>query len=106
MQNAIAFAYCKKHRPITVPVKELEKYTGDYILAGKPEFKFKLYITDNNLYFKEGDGLPTRFVPYAKDSFFMYENEKTDISFKEENGRMYILAGSHGEKPDRLDKVN
>lgn len=106
MQNAIAFAYCKKHRPITVPVKQLEKYTGDYTLAGKPELKFKFYTADNNLYFKGGDGLPTLLVPYTKDGFFMYENEKTDISFKEENGKMYILAGSPGEKPDRLDKVN
>jgi len=106
MQNAIAFAYCKKHRPITVPVTELEKYAGNYAPAGKPELKFKIYVADNNLYFKEGDGLPTQFVPYAKDSFFMYENEKTEISFKQENGKMYLLASTPGEKPDRLDRIN
>lgn len=106
MQNAIAFAYCKKHRPIKVPVKELERYAGNYTFADKPELKFKLYIADNNLYFKEGEELPTQLVPYAKDGFFMYENEKTDIFFKEENGKMYILANSPGEKPTRLDKIN
>jgi hypothetical protein len=106
MQNAIAFFYCNKHKPVNVPAKELEKYTGTYTILTDPKAKFTVYVTGNNLYFKQGEELPVQFVPYAKDGFFMYENEKADISFKEDSGKTYMLFGFPNEKPTRLDKVN
>lgn len=106
MQNAIAFAYCKKHKPITLAVADLEKYTGSYSIAGDTKNKFKLHVDNNMLYFKQNDEFPIQLVPYAKDSFFMYENEKGDISFKEEGGTKYILFTFPNEKPTRLDKTN
>jgi hypothetical protein len=36
----------------------------------------------------------------------MYENEKGDISFKEEGSRKFILFAFPNEKPTRLDKIN
>lgn len=105
MQNAIAFAYCKKHKAIPVMAKELEQYTGDYVIAGDARNKFKLYLTGNKLYFRQNDQLPIEFAPYAKDSFFMYEDEKADITFKTEGAKMYILFSFPHEKPTRLDKA-
>ena len=106
MQNAIAFAYCKKHKPITLTVADLEKYTGGYTIAGDTKNKFKLYVDNKMLYFKQNEEFPIQLVPYNKDGFFMYENEKGDISFKEEGSRKYILFAFPNEKPTRLDKIN
>jgi hypothetical protein len=50
--------------------------------------------------------LPQEFAPYAKDSFFMYEDEKADINFKTEDGKKYLVFNFPGEKPVRLDRVN
>jgi predicted alpha/beta superfamily hydrolase len=106
MQNAISFAYCKKHKPITLAVADLEKYTGSYSIAGDIKNKFKLYVDNNMLYFKQNEEFPIQLVPYSKDSFFMNENEKGDIAFKEEGSRKYILFAFPNEKPTRLDKIN
>jgi predicted alpha/beta superfamily hydrolase len=105
MQNAIAFAYCKKHKVSPVPVKELEQYTGDYTITDNARDKFKLYLEGNKLYFKQNDQLPIEFAPYAKDSFFMQENERADITFKTAGGKMYMLFSFPNEKPTRLDKT-
>lgn len=104
MQNAIAFGYCHKHQAIQLPEKSLEAYTGIYAVAAEPKEKYKVYIEKGKLYFK-GQGQPQEFTPCAKDSFFMYENEKADIVFKTENNKTYILYGFVNEKPTRLDKV-
>ncbi|MDB5284556.1 MAG: hypothetical protein JWO06_3631 [Bacteroidota bacterium] len=106
MQNAIAFAYCKKHKEIAIPVKDLQQYAGTYAIAGNTKDKFKLYVADNKLYFANNGELPIAFVPFAKDSFFMYENERDEILFHTEAGKMYILYSPLHEKPTRLDKVN
>jgi predicted alpha/beta superfamily hydrolase len=106
MQNAIKFAYCKMHKPIIVAPAELEKYTGAYTIAEDPKTKFKIYVADNSLYFQQNDQLPTKFIPYTLDGFFMYENEKADIKFKDEGGKKYMLFGFPNEKPTRLDKLN
>jgi predicted alpha/beta superfamily hydrolase len=105
MQNAMAFAYCKKHTPITIRARALEKYTGTYTISTDPKVKFKIYATGDDLYFKQGDALPILLIPYIKDGFFMYENEKADISFKEDRGKKYMLFGFPNEKPTRLDKL-
>jgi len=106
MQNAISFAYCKKHKAITLSAKELEQYTGDYKIAGDDKDKFKIFLSEGKLYFQENNTVSDRFVPYAADSFFMYESEKADISFKKEAGKMYMLFTFPNEKPTRLDKIN
>ncbi|OOQ57989.1 alpha/beta hydrolase [Mucilaginibacter pedocola] len=104
MQNAIAFGYCKMHTPITVPATTLQQYAGNYTIAGNKTDKFKIYAKGNALYFTENEGLPTQLVPYGKNAFFMYENEKADITFNTEGGKMYLLFGFPGEKPTRLDR--
>ena len=106
MQNAIAFFYCIKHKPIEVVASELNKYTGTYTVAGSPDSRLKFYVDNNALYFKEGDNIPLQLVPFSKDGFFLYENEKMDILFKEENGKKYLLVISPNEKPTRIDKID
>lgn len=106
MQNAIAFAYCKKHKPIALAVPDLKKYTGDYIIAGDAKNTFRLYVDNKMLYFKQNEEFPIQLIPYTKDGFFMYDNERADISFKEEGSRKYMLFAFPNEKPTRLDKIN
>lgn len=106
MQNAIAFAYCQKHKAIMLTPKELEPYSGNYKVAGDEKDTFKVYLSGGKLYFKQNDQLPQEFAPYAKDSFFMYEDEKADINFKTDGGNKYLVFNFPGEKPVRLDRVN
>jgi predicted alpha/beta superfamily hydrolase len=100
IQNGIAFAFCKKHKAIALPVNELEKYTGTYILTNQPAQKLKLYVENGKLYFI-GSGEPSALTPFVKDGFFQYENEKADILFQEDGGKMYIMVSSNNGKPTR-----
>lgn len=106
MQNAMAFAYCKKHRPISVSASELNQYIGDYTVQSDAKSKVKFYVSNGKLYFKENDGLPMEIVPYTKNGFFMYENERADISFHHTEGKTYVLFSFPNETPTRLDKIN
>ena len=106
MQAAMKFAYCQTHKPITVPVTELAKYAGNYRSPEKPDLKLQLVIRDGNLWLQVGDIKTMQCVPYAKDKFFMYENERTDISYRDEGGKQYLLFTTLNEKPQRIDKVD
>lgn len=106
MQSAIKFFYCTQHKPIEMTVRELNKYAGTYAVAGDSNTKLKFYVNGNALYFVEGDNAPIQIVPFTKDGFFIYENEKMDIVFKEEAGMRYFLIESPNEKPTRFDRVN
>jgi predicted alpha/beta superfamily hydrolase len=105
MQNAIAFAYCKKHKEIDAPAKQLEQYTGNYRIPGDDKNKFKVSLANGKLYFTQNDEIPLQLAPYAKDSFFMYESERAYITFNTEAGKMHMLFSFPNEKPTRLDKV-
>lgn len=89
MQNGMAYVYCEKHKPIVVPVAGLQKYVGNYVLDKDQSAKFKIYIENGLLYFK-GDNPPVQLVPFIKDGFFMYENEKMSLFYKEENNKKYF----------------
>lgn len=106
MQNAVAFFYCTKHKAIAVAKGDLDKYAGTYAVAGSQGSKLKFYVDNDALYFKEGDNIPLQVVPFTKDGFFIYENERMDILFKEENGKRYFLVSSPNEKPTRIDKID
>ncbi len=106
MQSAMKFAYCRTHRAITVPVTGLAKYAGIYRSAEDPALKLRLFIKNQNLYFQVGKIKTLHFVPYAKDKFFMYEDEKTDINFKNDGGKQYFLLTTLDGKPQRIDKIN
>jgi predicted alpha/beta superfamily hydrolase len=106
MQNAMKFAYCHTHKAITEPVSELEKYAGNYRSAEMPKLKLRFFVKNRSLYFQVGKIKTIHYVPYAKDKFFMYEDEKVDISFKNEGGKQYILFITLNEKPQRIDKIN
>ena len=105
MQNAIKFFYCIQHKPIAIASSELSKYTGTYQIAGHPDSKLIFYVDNHILFLKDGE-IPLQMVPFTKDGFFFYENEKMDIVFKEETGKRYFLIESPNEKPTRFDKVN
>ena len=105
MQNAIKFFYCTQHKPIAIAANELNKYTGTYQIAGNADSKLMFYVEKNTLYLKDGE-IPLQMIPFTKDGFFFYENEKMDIVFKEESGKRYFLIESPDEKPTRFDKVN
>jgi hypothetical protein len=105
MQNAIKFAYCKQHKPIDIPAKQLEQYTGNYQIAGDAKNKFRISSNNGKLYFAQNDEIPLQLAPYGKGSFFMYENERADITFNTEADKMYMLFSFLNEKPTRLDKV-
>jgi predicted alpha/beta superfamily hydrolase len=106
MQCALKFAYCHTHKAITVPITELAKYAGNYRSAENPSLKLRLSVKNKNLYFHVGNIKINHFVPYAKDKFFTYENEKVDISFENEARKQYLLFTTLGEKPQRIDKIN
>jgi hypothetical protein len=40
-------------------------------------------------------------TPFTKDGFFQYENEKLDIFFREEDGKMFIEVIPYNGKPVR-----
>ncbi|SEO71842.1 hypothetical protein SAMN05192574_111104 [Mucilaginibacter gossypiicola] len=105
MQNAIKFAYCKQHKAISIPAKQLGQYTGNYQIREDAKNKFKILLTGDKLFFAQNDEVPIEFKPYAKDSFFMYENERADITFHTEGDKMYMLFSFPNEKPTRLDKA-
>ncbi|MDJ1499277.1 alpha/beta hydrolase-fold protein [Xanthocytophaga agilis] len=105
MQNAIAFAYCKKYKPIAVPAKTLQKYAGTYILESEPNEKYTVFVQNEKLYFKSGQS-PTQLVPYTKNGFFMYENQKGTFTFKEETGKMSVVYEETNQKPTSLKKIN
>ena len=105
MQNAIKFFYCSQHKPIVVAASELSKYTGTYQIAGNPDSKLMFYVDKSALFLKDGN-IPLQLVPFTKDGFFIYENEKMDIVFKEETSKRYFLIESPNEKPTRFDKIN
>lgn len=104
IQEAVAFAFCKKHKPIKLPVAELEKYAGTYRMTGRPDKQIRFYLENGQLYSPDGN-VPIEVVPYIKDGFFIYENEKADMLFKTENSKMYELYVPYGGKPVRFDKV-
>ncbi|HEV9035330.1 MAG TPA: alpha/beta hydrolase-fold protein, partial [Puia sp.] len=106
IQNGVEFAFCKKHKPVTVPVADLEKYAGTYARAGKPDNKIKFYVENGKLYISDGD-TPIEFVPFTTDGgFFIYENQKADMYFKTEGGRMYELFVPYNGSPVRFDRVD
>jgi len=103
MQNGMAFVYCEKHAPIVVSKANLQKYTGQYGAPAKP---LKVYANSDGLYFKEGeDDIPTHLVPFEKGGFFIAENERLNLYFKEEGGKKYLVVSSPGEKQTRLEKI-
>jgi len=106
IQQGIAFAYCKKHKAIAVPATDLEKYAGTYALAGHPEKQIRFFIENGKLYGAGGKSTALQFVPFTEGGFFIYENEKAEMFFKTENGKMYELYVPYGGKPLRFDKIN
>lgn len=96
IQDGIEFAFCIKHKAIAVPVQELAKDTGTYNEPGKPANKFKIYVENGKLYVA-GHGIPSELVPFKKDGFFQYGNEKGDILFKQEGFKMVIYL-SYNQK--------
>jgi predicted alpha/beta superfamily hydrolase len=106
MQSAMKFAYCRTHKAITLPANELVKYAGNYRSAEKPALKLRIFIKHSHLYFQVGDIKTLQYVPYAKDKFFMYEDENVDISFKKEGGKQYLLFTTLDKKTQRIDKIN
>ncbi|MES2109915.1 MAG: alpha/beta hydrolase-fold protein [Bacteroidota bacterium] len=106
IQSAMKFAYCRTHSAITVPVTGLARYAGIYRSAEDPALKLRLFIRNRNLYFQVGKIKTLHFVPYAQDKFFMYEDEKTDINFKNDGNKQYFLLTTTGGKPQRIDKIN
>jgi hypothetical protein len=75
------------------------------VVAGNPDSKLTFYVDNNALYFKEGN-IPLQLIPFTKDGFFIYENEKMSILFKEEGDKKYFIVDSPNEKPTRIDKIN
>jgi len=106
MQSAMKFAYCRTHKAITVPVTGLARYAGIYRSSEDPALKLRLFIRNRALYFQVGKIKTLRFVPYAKDKFFMYEDEKTGINFKNDGKKQYFLFTTLDGKPQRIDKIN
>lgn len=106
MQSALKFAYCRTHQVITIPVTELAKYAGNYQSAENPALKLKAFVKHGSLYMQVGKIKTVQYVPYAKDKFFMYEDEQVDIAFKNEHGKQYLLFTTLNGKPQRIDKIN
>ena len=104
IQNGISFAYCKKHRAIMVPVNELEKYAGIYAFTGNPNNKIKFYVENGKLYYSDG-GLPGEFTPFTKDGFFQPGNEKAEMFFKVEGGKMYEIYTPYNQTPARFERI-
>lgn len=105
IQQGVAFAYCKKHKAITVPVTDLEKYVGIYALAGHEDKQVTFYVSNGRLYGAGGSAAPVQLVPFTKGGFFTYENEKAEMFFKEENGNVYELFMPYHAKPLRFDRI-
>ena len=106
MQNAMAFFYCNKHKPIDVAATALEKYTGTYATTGEQAEKINVYVDKNALYVKGNNDLPTQLIPFTNDGFFMYENETISLFFRTEGGKKYLVVESPGAKPTLIEKVN
>ncbi|MFS2190520.1 hypothetical protein ACCC92_27875, partial [Mucilaginibacter sp. Mucisp84] len=68
--------------------------------------KFNTYVAEGKLYFVQYDAIPMVIVPYAKASFFMFENERADITFHTEGNIIYMVFSFANVIPTRLDKIN
>jgi predicted alpha/beta superfamily hydrolase len=105
LKYAMKFGYCKTHKEIALSAKQLQKYIGNYTYAPYPKLKFKLFIKDNKLYFQQDNNTPLRYVPFARDKFFMYEVERGETTYIEEGNKKFLQFTVPGQKSQRLDKV-
>ncbi len=104
IQNGIEFAYCKKHKAITLSDDELNKFSGNYVNPGNSHQKVRFYVIDNLLHADVGQTLELH--PFAKNGFFLVEDESAELTFKEEGGKMVAFYTPYGQKAIRFDRVD
>jgi hypothetical protein len=98
MQNAIAFGYCLKHKPVAINSSLLKSYTGHYVYYENNKKEAELNVTAKNgkLYLKWNDpnSIPDELLALGNDEFFTPSNErmifhfaKKDLIVKELNSK-------------------
>ena len=107
MQNAIAFAYCEKHKQVSVITNVLEQLAGEYVCDDKSVPNALITFKNDKLYWKlkTQDDFATELLPENENDYFMVENEKISFSFKKENGKQKLLITTDDKKKFQFIKT-
>ena len=85
MQNAIAYGYCVKHKPVAANPSLFKNYTGHYVYYENNKKEAELRVTSKNgrLYLKWNDpnALPDELMSMGNDQFFTPTNERQIFHF-------------------------
>jgi len=100
MQNAIAFGYCEKHKPVSVITNVFEQLAGEYVCDDKSVPNALVTVKNDKLYWQlktPGDNV-NELIPENENEYFMAENEKISFSFKKENGKQKFIIVADDKK--------
>ena len=94
MQNAIAFAYCERHKAIPVDPAVFNQYKGSYVSENKSIPDVLIFTDKNKLFwkFQKAGNLAAELMPLSKTEYFMHENERISFTFKKEGNKLTIVV--------------
>ncbi|MBL7699984.1 MAG: hypothetical protein JNK79_17590 [Chitinophagaceae bacterium] len=96
MQNAIAYGYCEKHKPISINASSLKKYAGNYILYenNTVSAEANVFSKDGKLFliWKQPNAIADELVSFGTNEFFVPANER--MSFKFTNKELIISVAA------------
>ena len=100
MQNAIAFAYCEKHKAVSVITNVLEQLAGEYVCDDKSVPNALIIFKNDKLYWKlkPQEDPATELLAASENDYFMVENERISFSFKKENGKQKMIITPEDNK--------
>ena len=85
MQNAIAYGYCVKHKPVAANPSLFKNYTGRYVYYEnkKKEVELNVISKNNRLYltWSEPNAIPDELMFMGNDEFFTPTNERRIFHF-------------------------
>lgn len=108
MQNAIAFAYCEKHKQVSVITNVLEQLAGEYVCDDKSVPNALITFKNEKLYWKlkPQDDPANELLPENENDYFMVENERISFSFKKDNGKQKFIITTEDKKKYHFTKTD
>jgi hypothetical protein len=93
MEDAIAFAYCKKHTRIGLSKSELQKFTGSYSNDKRKDYLVNITLENGKLYFNDPVFGTNEILAFKSNGFFMQVNETFEIVFEDEKMHSVFPGG-------------
>jgi hypothetical protein len=108
MENAMAFAYCDKHRLAKIDPATLPHFTGSYVYYenGKASEQANIFIKENRLFLRWENprAIAEELLPFAANRFFIPSNERFSYEFSNENNKPVLLITIAGDQTYRFLK--